>query len=242
MNKTFNNKWYKHGVGTISFCIVIGLLLTNLDIFSSFNETWVDRDIRNAGIIGWIYFLGIGVVATACGAPRQVVAFLGGYAFGAISGTLLATLAATMGCAITFYISKCVIKPLVQRKFNYQSKQADNFLRYAPTRKTIIIRLLPFGSNVLTNIIAGSTNVSPKAFFVGSTIGYLPQMLIFSLLGKGILVGSEWKILFSTLLFLFSSYLSFLLYKKYRFNLKENECRTESVDKTASTPTRSSIF
>tara|TARA_R110001606_G_scaffold258631_2_gene406418 strand:+ start:21652 stop:22383 length:732 start_codon:yes stop_codon:yes gene_type:complete len=241
MTKSSHKTWYKNGLGTLLFCVVIGLLLSNFNIFSSLNENWIDRDIRDAGGIGIIYFLGIGVLATACGAPRQIVAFLGGYAFGAIGGTLLSTLAATIGCAVTFYISKCLVKPFIQRKFSHQSKLADRFLSKAPTRKTIIIRMLPFGSNVLTNIVAGSTNVSPKAFLTGSMIGYLPQMLIFALLGKGILVGSELKILFSAILFFLSSFLSFSLYKKYRFHMGKREYAEEPVNKRTPATTRSSV-
>ncbi|GAC05694.1 MAG: DedA family protein [Alteromonadaceae bacterium] len=231
MTESSNYTWYKHGLGTLGICVVIGLVLSNFNIFSSLNENWIDRDIRDSGGIGLIYFVGLGAITTACGAPRQIVAFLGGYAFGAIGGTLFSTIAVTIGCSVTFYISKYLVKPFVQRKFAHQSKIADSFLSIAPTRKTIIIRMLPLGSNVLTNIVAGSTNVSPKAFITGSMLGYLPQMLIFALLGKGLLVGSEWKIILSAVLFLLSSLLSYSLYKKYHFNLGKRRCAEEKFNK-----------
>jgi uncharacterized membrane protein YdjX (TVP38/TMEM64 family) len=85
-------------------------------------------------------------------------------------------------------------------------------------RKTIIIRLLPLGSNVITNLLAGTTSVKPSAFFIGSAIGYIPQMIIFALLGKGLFIGSGLKITVSIGLLLISSYMSVSLYKKYRRN------------------------
>jgi uncharacterized membrane protein YdjX (TVP38/TMEM64 family) len=220
MSNTARSIWYKQSLAMVMFCIVIGYLLTHADFISSFNQQWIDRDVRGNGLIGALYFFCIAAVITACGAPRQIVAFLGGYAFGSITGLLLATVATLVGCIITFYISKIVLKPIIRKKFQTQYQRINVFLAAQPTRKTIIIRLLPLGSNVLTNLVAGSTNVKSKAFFVGSFIGYIPQMLIFCLLGKGMLVNSEWQILASVVLLFVSSYLSFSLYRKHKRGLE----------------------
>jgi uncharacterized membrane protein YdjX (TVP38/TMEM64 family) len=228
MSKEFV-KMYKQGLGTVVFCIVIAYIFKHMDMFSVFNQQWIDSDIRDNGVQGALYFFGISVLITACGAPRQIVAFLGGYAFGAISGVILATAATLGGCIVTFYVSKVMIKPLVRKKFDKHSLRINTFLTNHPIRKTIIIRLLPVGSNVLTNLVAGSTSVSPRAFFIGSCIGYIPQMFIFSLLGKGMLMGSEWKIIGSVLLLSISSYLSFSLYKKHRSSLEANTSKSLSV-------------
>jgi uncharacterized membrane protein YdjX (TVP38/TMEM64 family) len=223
--------WYKQGLGSVVLSLILAYIFTNLDMVSSVNQTWIDRDIRGNGLNGALYFVGISVLITACGAPRQIVAFLGGYAFGALTGVMLATGGTLGGCIVTFYASKILIKPLIRQRFHKQAGRINSFLAKQPTRKTIIIRLLPVGSNVLTNLIAGSTNVSPRAFFIGSGIGYIPQMCIFSLLGKGLLVGSEWKIIVSVLLLLVSSYLSLSLYKKHRLSLAPNTATESSIAK-----------
>jgi positive regulator of sigma E activity len=57
-------------------------------------------------------------------------------------------------------------------------------------------------------------------------------MVIFALLGKGLFIGSEWKIAVSIALLLISSFLSVSLYKKNRQQGLEipspalNECET----------------
>ena len=81
---------------------------------------------------------------------------------------------------------------------------------------TIIIRLLPFGSNLITNMVAGVAQINNRQFFLGSFIGYLPQMIIFALVGSGIEVMSVWKISLSIALLLVSSILSGHLYNKYK--------------------------
>jgi uncharacterized membrane protein YdjX (TVP38/TMEM64 family) len=209
-------KWYKQGIATFALCLAIGWTLTNFDFFSSFNQGWIDRDIRENGIQGLLYFLGIATVLTACGFPRQLMAFLGGYAFGFVWGALIATLAAVLGCSLVFYISKYAISPLIVKRFPRQTAAIAGFLDAQPTRKTIIIRLLPIGSNLITNLLAGASRINARAFFIGSAVGYLPQMIVFALLGKGILIGSDWKIAVSVVLLIISSVLSIHLYKRYK--------------------------
>ncbi|WP_371195106.1 TVP38/TMEM64 family protein [Glaciecola sp. SC05] len=229
--------WYKHGLGTVVLCVLIAFVLSYTDVFSAFNEGWIDRDVRDQGIQGAVYFVVVATMLTACGAPRQVMAFLGGYAFGFVSGALLATLATVLGCMLAFFASKLLIRPFIRKRFARKAKQIDSFLHYHPFRKTIIIRLLPVGSNIMTNLLAGTTSVKASAFFVGSALGYLPQMVIFALLGKGLFIGSEWKIAVSILLLLVSSFMSVSLYKKYR--REEASLPNAPMDDCANTDSKS---
>jgi uncharacterized membrane protein YdjX (TVP38/TMEM64 family) len=68
----------------------------------------------------------------------------------------------------------------------------------------------------VTNLIAGVTAVKARYFVLGSVIGYIPQMAIFALMGKGVVVMSAWKIGLSILLFFISSALSVWLYRQYK--------------------------
>jgi len=216
MNKKQQFVWYKNGLGSVVVCIFIALLFSYTDIFSGFNQAWIDRDIRDHGLQGAVYFIALAAVLTGCGAPRQLVAFLGGYAFGFVFGVVFATLATLLGCFIAFYASRFLVRPIVCKRFKRQVDYVDRFLLQTPIYKTIIIRLLPVGSNFLTNIFAGATSVRASAFFIGSAIGYVPQMVIFALLGKGLFIGSEWKIALSVSMLLISSYMSISIYRKYR--------------------------
>ena len=216
MSSSKREQWYKQGLGIFAFCILIGLALSQLDFFSTFNEAWIDRDVRSAGLLGELYYVVVFSLLTAIGAPRQMVAFLGGYAFGFALGLTLSMLAILMGCMITFFTSRLIFKKFIRRKYSQKVTKIDEFLASKPTRKTIIIRLLPLGSNFFTNLLAGAVSIRPTSFFSGSAIGYLPQMVIFALLGKGLLIDSQWKVMLSIALFFISSYLSFRIYKSYK--------------------------
>ena len=180
------------------------------------DQHWVDTHIRQHGLQGVASFIALAAVAMACGLPRQLAAFLGGYAFGFITGTLLATLAATLGCMLSFYVARFVARRWVQARFARQAGRIDRFLGHQTVRKTLLIRLLPLGSNLLTNLIAGISHAPAWRFFTGQALGYIPQMAIFALAGSGVTLMSGWKIALSVLLLLVSSALGLHLYRQQK--------------------------
>ncbi len=203
--------------------ISIGLILSSLGAWDGINEQWIDAHIRNQGFSGVLTFVGFCALFTACGFPRQLAAFLGGYAFGFISGTLLATIATALGCTLSFYVAKIIARPTIRKKYPAKIKAIHSFLDHKTFSKTIIIRLLPVGSNLVTNLVAGVARINVKAFVAGSFVGYLPQMIVFALAGSGIEVMSVWKISISIALFIVSSILSGYLYRDYKKNHKKDD-------------------
>lgn len=214
----------------VAIVLLCGYLLSTSHLFESLNKNWIDLHIRNNGIQGIGYYVLITAIAASIGAPRQLLAFLGGYAFGFINGTLLSTLAATLGCALTFHLARFLLRPGIKRKYGHKTQKVNAFLTHQPMLKTIIIRLLPVGSNVVTNLVAGVTHIKARFFITGSAIGYLPQMAIFALMGKGIVVLSAWKIGLSIALFFISSYLSWHLYRQYKAARQLDDELTSSAD------------
>jgi uncharacterized membrane protein YdjX (TVP38/TMEM64 family) len=209
-------KWFKRAMILLTICILGGAIVANNMVFQSFNENWIDAHIRNNGFTGMLLFLGLGATATALGSPRQLLAFFGGYAFGFINGALLSTLATGLGCVLSMYFARFAVRKQIKRRYPKKITAIDRFLAKSPFTKTIVIRLLPIGNNLVTNLVAGVSHVSGLSFVLGSLIGYLPQMAIFALMGKGVIVLSVWKVVLSIALFIISSLLSVRLYKQYK--------------------------
>lgn len=196
--------------------VILGVVMktTGLGIF--FDETWIDKVVRGQGTQGILIFVGVGWGLTSVGLPRQLVAFLGGYAFGFVIGTGLALAAATLGCVTAFMFARLFGRELVARKISERIKRIDDFLSDNPFSMTLLIRLLPLGSNFLTNLAAGVSSVSPWPFFAGSGLGYIPQMVVFALIGSGIALDPGLRISLSAVLFVVSGLIGISLYRKYR--------------------------
>ena len=177
---------------------------------------WVDSAVRGQGLSGDLVFLAVAVAGVAIGLPRQLICFLAGYAFGLGRGSGLALLASILGCAVCFFYARWLGRDLVVHKFGPRIARIDNFLSGNPLTMTILIRCLPVGSNLLTNLLAGVSSVPAQPFLVGSLIGYVPQTLVFVLLGSGIHVAPLLRISLSVVLFVLSAVLGVYLYRRLR--------------------------
>lgn len=203
-------------VALFALLIGIGVLIKTTSLGDMLDKDWIDEAVRGHGIQGELLFLAVGAFFTAVGLPRQAVAFFAGYAFGIGLGTLIGVAAAALGCVTTFTISRYLVRDLVIHKFPERLKRLDAFLSENTFTTTILIRFLPLGSNVLTNMLAGVSSVRVVPFVAGSAIGYIPQMLIFAIAGSGFAVEPNLRLAASVVLFAVSGALGLWLYRRYR--------------------------
>jgi uncharacterized membrane protein YdjX (TVP38/TMEM64 family) len=211
-------KPYLRGLVLIATFVALGWLVKAYGLFGLFDESWIDTEIRGRGLSGEVLYLAVGAVLTAIGFPRQAVCFLGGYAFGLGLGTALGTLASLIGCALAFFYARLMGRSFVLHRFPERIRHIDDFLHANPFSMTLLVRLLPVGSNVVTNLAAGVSGVRAIPFLLGSAVGYLPQNMIFTLLGSGIHVDPVARIATSVVLFVASGVLGVWLFRRYRKN------------------------
>jgi uncharacterized membrane protein YdjX (TVP38/TMEM64 family) len=159
---------------------------------------WVDRSIRDEGIWGEVVFVAVGAALTAAGLPRQSIAFLGGYAFGTVLGSAFALAAQMLGCAVAFFWARLVGRRWAERRlagrFGHRLRPLRDVLAQSPFQATLALRLLPVGNNLALNLLAGMAGLKALPFLAGSLVGYLPQTVVFALLGKGIRVEGAWQL------------------------------------------------
>ncbi|MBC9250722.1 SNARE associated Golgi protein [Pseudomonas alcaligenes] len=207
------------GLGLILSLALIGYLFHSSDLGNAINEAWIDAHIRDHGATGALLFLAMGMLFTACGMPRQIIAFLAGYAFGLLPGTLLGTFAALLGCLLTFLYARLFGRSLLRNRLGKRASRFDRFVHHHPFSMTLLIRMLPVGSNLLTNLAAGISSARMAPFLAASFLGFLPQSLVFALVGSGIAVAPVLRIGLAALLFLLSGMLGAWLYHRHRHGL-----------------------
>ena len=170
-------------------------------------------------LLGALTFILLLTPAMAIGLPRQVAALSAGFLFGASYGMLLATVSAILGCILTLVFARKIFANLVQRHYPQPLAKVSHFFSHDTFLKALIIRLLPAGSNFLTNVLAGTARSPFKPYVLGTAIGFLPQMTIFSLMGAGLKVDGQQQLILSAILFIIALILSHYLYRKARTNL-----------------------
>ncbi len=194
----------------------------------------IQKHIMEEGFKGIVLFTLICGILTCFGFPRQLLAVLAGYAFGASWGALYVNIGSLIGCILAFTYGRLLAQKLVQKHFSSKIVKIENFLLSNTIAMTIVIRLLPIGGNIVTNLVSGTTRIKAKDFFIGSFIGYIPQNYIFALLGSGVQLDSDMRMIMSGALFLFATLLGYYLYKKYYRPLNEIDIIEDdlNIDKT----------
>ena len=204
------------GLALMLSLALLGYLFKTSDLGNSVNEAWIDARVRGHGVNGALLFLLMGGLFTAIGLPRQIIAFLGGYAFSVGLGTLLGALAALLGCMLSFAYARFFGKGLLHERLGERAGRFDRFIHDHPFSMTVLIRLLPVGSNLLTNLAAGISSIRSVHFFSGTLLGYLPQTLVFALVGSGVHIAPTLTLALAIGLFLISGALGVWLYRHFR--------------------------
>ncbi|MBI4694453.1 MAG: TVP38/TMEM64 family protein [Gammaproteobacteria bacterium] len=195
---------------------VAAVVLKATNFGADIDEAWVNRVLLHHGAASALWFVGAAALATAMGFPRQAVSFLAGYGFGVAEGTLVGVAGTLAGCMLSFYYARLLGRGFVRRRFLKRVQRFDAFLGRHPLSMTLLVRLLPVGNNLVTNLVAGVSSVGALPYFTGSGLGYVPQTAIFALVGSGVNVQSGVRIGVGGVLLVCSGLLGLWLYRRHR--------------------------
>lgn len=205
----------KGGIFFLTLALV-ACLLRYADAVGLFDVSFLNDYVKDRGIVGILVFMGLATVFSAIGMPRQLMSVGAGYAFGVVTGTCIMGISLVGGGLLSFYYMRFLARESVRRRFESKIASVERIWLAKPFLLTICLRLLPLGNNTLTNMLAGTSKVPPLPFFCGSFIGYIPQNLIFTLLGSGVGFDDTEKFLYSALLFVVSISLGAVVYRSLR--------------------------
>ncbi|MFT5665592.1 MAG: putative amidohydrolase YtcJ/uncharacterized membrane protein YdjX (TVP38/TMEM64 family) [Gammaproteobacteria bacterium] len=203
--------------------VAIGYLMYHYSVLDFIDTSAIAEIIVSLGWLAIPAFITFGALFTSVGLPRQVVAFIGGYIFGTVGGVALGTVAAVLGAILTFYAARWLARPFVLRKYPRLVSKIDHFTRDRLFLKIILIRFLPFGTNLATNLATGAAATPVRSFALASLIGYIPQMTIFAMTGQGVRVGSTTQLIVAAGLFLISIVIGSYLYRQHHQPVTESK-------------------
>jgi uncharacterized membrane protein YdjX (TVP38/TMEM64 family) len=172
--------------------------------------------VMEGGVRGPALFLLLATFLTAIGLPRQVPAFVAGYAFGAWDGAAISLLSQVLACGIDFSWSRLMGRAFVYRRFGPALRKIDSTLAARPFIATLAFRLMPVGSNILLNLAAGLSSVRALPFITASAIGFIPQTVIFALIGRGSAPAHGYVLGIGIGMFVLSAICGVMLLRKYR--------------------------
>ncbi len=125
--------------------------------------------------------------AVALSVPGAVILTLsGGFLFGAVAGTALTVVAATIGATLVFLLARRIfgadaldrLGPVAQRLAAGLRRDAGPYL--------LVLRLVPLFPFFLVNLVPAFAGVRLPVFVLTTLIGILPATAVFSLAGAGL--------------------------------------------------------
>ncbi|WP_105902254.1 TVP38/TMEM64 family protein [Vibrio gangliei] len=207
-------KWLK-----LACLVAIGLLLASqLDspvMTHLTDKNWLLHYIQHNGLKGNLIILLSSIVFLALSGPKQVIALVFGYIYHFYLGTTLAIVACLIAASLNYLVARFLLGSVLFRRFPKRMCQFNQFASHKPFYKILLLRLFPIGNNVATNVLSGSVRVPVCAFFSASLLGYLPQTLIFVLMGTGINTLSNTMIYLSIALAVISTLLTGWIYRDH---------------------------
>lgn len=127
-----------------------------------------------------LLFFGVYVVSTAVSLPGATILTLAaGAIFGFWYGTLIVSLASTIGATFAFLGARFLFRDLIEKKFRSRFEKINEGIEKEGAAYLLTLRLLPIVPFFLVNILMGLTSIRTVLFFFVSQIGMLPGTLVY---------------------------------------------------------------
>lgn len=193
--------------------IVIVLLLARY--FHGFDLLLNDHNLLRQGVKGPLIFLSIAILMCMVGFPRQIVCLTAGVVYGFWFGIFYATIATVIGAILAYNWARWLGQEWGKKYLSHAKlKKIHHFIQTNPFHTILICRLMPVGSSVLLNTMAGIVGISITPFIGATFLGSFPQTVVFVLLGGGIRIGHFGQIFISIFLLILSVSIGLFLMKR----------------------------
>ena len=139
--------------------------------------------IEHLGVLAPVIFTLIYAIGPVIFLPITLLSIAGGVLFGPVIGTLCSLIGATIGAAISFLISKYLLKDWIDSKSHTKVIFFQNMVRKEGWKFVSLLRISPFLPFNLQNYIFGVTNISLSTFCIATFISLAPGTFTYVYLG-----------------------------------------------------------
>ncbi|MEM6445963.1 MAG: TVP38/TMEM64 family protein [Cyanobacteria bacterium P01_D01_bin.123] len=140
--------------------------------------------VRATGLWAPLVYVAAYVIATLLVLPSTVLNLSGGALFGPWMGTLLTSGGAIVAAIVAFIFARTLGREAIARRLAGRWQAMDAEVRRGGVFYMFAVRLVPVMPYGLVNFAAGLTSISLKDYVVGTSLGTVPSVLPFVLLGS----------------------------------------------------------
>ncbi len=163
----------------LGYYLTLDHLRAHHRIIADFVET---RPVAAAGTYLLLYAL-----AVAASVPGAVfMTIIGGFLFGAVLGTALTVVAATLGATLLFLAARTAIGSLLRAKAESWFGRMEAGFRRDAFSYLLVLRLVPLFPFFIVNLVPAFLGVGLGTFVGATLLGIIPGTLVFTLAGCGL--------------------------------------------------------
>lgn len=172
--------------GAILFFAAGGDDLVSLNALSRDHDALL-RWVEDHSVVAPLAFLATYAAATALSLPLgALLTVVGGFLFGAIAGTVLSVLGATVGATLIFLAARRILGDRLRGRVEDALRRMDAGFRENAFNYLLAIRLIPVFPFWLVNIAPAFAAVPLGTFVSATLIGIVPGTFVYALLGNGL--------------------------------------------------------
>lgn len=144
---------------------------------------WVQGSLVVAGLA----YVAVYAVAVAFSFPGALILTLaGGFLFGAMPGTLLAVLGATIGATLVFIFAKAMFGEAALDRFGPPAAKLAEGIRRDAGAYLLVLRLVPLFPFFLVNLVPAFVGMNLATYVITTFFGIMPGTAVFALAGAGL--------------------------------------------------------
>ncbi|WP_225073040.1 TVP38/TMEM64 family protein [Desulfuromonas sp. CSMB_57] len=163
---------------------VLYYLVRQVDVQPLFSNLlrWIDT----AGLFGVLLFVLVYILAAVLMLPGVILTLAAGFLYGVIQGTVVVSVASTLGAGCAFLIGRYLARDWVKRRMaGREALQAmDEAVGREGWKIVLLTRMSPAFPFNLINYAYGLTGVSFPKYFGATWLGMLPGTVLFVYLGS----------------------------------------------------------
>lgn len=142
--------------------------------------------LAGLGMWGPLIFIVIYILACVLFIPGAILTLGAGFIFGVIKGTIIVSIASTLGATCAFLAGRYLAREWVAKKIegNEKFKAVDEAVARKGWKIVGLVRLSPVFPFNLLNYAFGLTKVSLRDYFFASWIGMFPATVMYVYIGS----------------------------------------------------------
>lgn len=178
----------RRGIAKLIVFVLFACAALAVSVFTPIGDYFSKENIGDLvarlGVWGPVGLVAVSLVSPLFFLPRWPVAWVSGLLYGIFWGTILATLASSLGALVHYVFARTLLAPSARRVLARFQLEESNFSQKSLFYMFFFMRAFPLSNYVATNMLAGAMKVRPATYIAATVLGMIPSSIMYAAWGK----------------------------------------------------------